>query len=130
MRAATNIQVYETELSRMWFDEEGIFCSVVKKNVTMTKERVQLTFEFIRSQAGHEKVCWLADITQAEFLTEEARNYAGVVTPKLVKALALITNSVISRMIANVFIALKKPPYPTKMFTSEANAREWLRQYL
>ena len=130
MQATANIQIYETELSRMWFDEEGIFCSVTKKNVTITRERLQLTFEFIRSQVGNEKICWLGDITQAAFPTNEGRDYAGEVTPKIIKALALITNSAISRMIANVFLTLKKPPYPTKMFTSEANAREWLRKYL
>lgn len=130
MQVSANTQVYETELSVMWFDEEGIFCSVTKKDVVITKERLQLTFEFIRSQAGSKKICWLGEISKASFPTDEARDYAGEETPKLVKALALITNSVISRMIANVFLTLKKPSYPTRMFTNEANAREWLRQYL
>jgi hypothetical protein len=130
MQVSANTQVYETELSLMWFDEDGVFCTVTKKDVTITKERLQFTFEFIRSQCGDNKICWLGDITKASFPTDEARDYAGEETPKLIKALALITNSVISRLVANVFLTLKKPPYPTRMFTSEQNAREWLRQYL
>jgi len=130
MLVSEKSKVYETELSTMWFDEEGIFCSVTKKGVEITKPRLGLSFDFIRHQVGDKKICWLGDITQAGFPTKEARDFAGVETPKFIKALALITNSQLSKMIANVFLTLKKPPYPTKMFTTEENAREWLKQYL
>jgi len=130
MRVTERIKVFETELSTMWFDEEGVFCTVTKKGITITKERLSLTFDFIRNQAGDKKVCWLGNVTEASFPTDEARDFAGVETPKIIKALALITNSKISRMIANVFLTLKKPPYPTRLFTSEENARAWLKTYL
>lgn len=52
--------------------------------------------ELFRSQAGSKKVCWLGHMTRAAFRTNEARDYAGEASPKIIKALAL-TNSVMSR---------------------------------
>jgi hypothetical protein len=48
----------------------------------------------------------------------------------MIKALALLTNSSLSKMIAEIFMLVKKPPYPTRMFTSEAEALIWIRSYL
>jgi hypothetical protein len=130
MKPGEGIKVYDTALSTMWFDMDGIFCSVTKKNASLTKEALMESFDYIRCNSTSSKICWLGDVTAALFPTQEARDFAGEETPKFVKALALITNSEISRMIANVFMVLKKPSYPTRMFTNEEDAKEWLRQYL
>ena len=123
-------EVYDIPLSTMWFDEQGILCSVTKKNAALTKDALTATFDYIKKKSGEKKVCWVGDVTEASFPTQEARDFAGVETPKFIKALALITNSEVSQLIANVFLALKRPPYPTKMFTNEKDAKAWLKQYL
>ncbi len=123
-------KTFETQLSRMWFEESGLFCSVTKPNCSITKDALTLTFNFIKENVGDKKICWLSNVTEAAFPTDEARDFAGEETPRIIRALALITNSQISRLIANVFITLKKPPYPTKMFSNEQDAREWIGQYL
>jgi len=87
MRVRERTNAIETELSTMWFDDDGIFCTVTKKGVTITKERLSITFEFIRYKAGDKKVCWLGDVTAASFPTDEARDFAGEETPKFIKAL-------------------------------------------
>ncbi|MBI3510628.1 MAG: hypothetical protein HY064_08185 [Bacteroidetes bacterium] len=43
---------------------------------------------------------------------------------------SIITNSPVSSMLANLYLGLKKPPFPAKLFTDENKARQWLRQYL
>lgn len=123
-------KIIETPLSTVWFDENGIFCSVTKKNAALTKEVFILYFEFIKRHAGEKKICWLGDVSQMSAPTKEARDFAAIETPKFVKALALITNSALSKMIANIFFSFKRPPYPTKMFTDEKEAKEWLKIYL
>jgi hypothetical protein len=42
----------------------------------------------------------------------------------------MISNSQLGKMLANMFFNMKKQPYPTKMFTDETEAKEWLKQYL
>jgi len=130
MQPDKKTKVFETALSIMWFDEQGIFCSVVKQNASLTKGALTETFDFINRNAGGKKICWVGDVTHASFPTQEARDFAGEETPKFIKALALITNSQLSKMISNLFFALKRPPYPTKMFRNEKEAKDWLKQYL
>ena len=43
---------------------------------------------------------------------------------------ALLINSALSRMIGNVFITVNKPSIPVRLFTSEAEAVEWLKGLL
>ncbi len=38
--------------------------------------------------------------------------------------------SPISSMIGNFFIRISKPLVPTKIFTDEAKAKEWLKQFV
>lgn len=123
-------KVFETPLSTCWFDEEGIFCLLAKPGVPLTKEALTETFSSIKTKEEDHKFCVLGDITDISFPTTEARDFAGEVTPKFVKALAFVTNSDQSRMIADVFFTLKKPTYQVKLFRNEQNAREWLKKFL
>ncbi|HLG02131.1 MAG TPA: hypothetical protein VI731_00960 [Bacteroidia bacterium] len=122
-------RTFETPLSLMWFNEDGIFCSITKKNAPLTKAALRESFEFIRANSGGNKVCWLGNVTNLSPPEKEARDYAAEETPKFIQALALITNSTLSKFIANVFLQLKKPPYPTRLFTNEEDALQWLRQF-
>ena len=123
-------ETFETTYSTMWFDENNILCSVSRKNAVITKETLDHSFNMIRIRAKGEKVCWIGDVTNITSADKEARDYAANETPKFIKALALITNSPLSRMVANIFLNLKKLPFPVKMFTSEEEARNWIAKYL
>jgi len=113
----------------MWFDKDGIFNSITRKNSVLDKKSLVETFDYIKKNAGNKKVCWISNVTDVLPPEKEVRDFAATETPKIVKALALITNSSLSKMIAEIFMLVKRPPYPTKLFTNEAEAREWLRKY-
>jgi hypothetical protein len=61
-------------------------------------------------------------------MSREVRNYYGgpEIRDKL-GALALLVTNPVARVLANVFIAMKGSETPTRLFTSEAEAIEWLR---
>lgn len=124
------IEVFETPTSSACFDENGILCTVYKKNAVLSKEGLEKSFEIIKSRAKGEKICWLGEVSNLTASDKEARDFAAIETPKFVKALALIVNSPLSRMVANLYLMLKKPAYPTRLFTDHEKAREWLKQYL
>lgn len=46
-----------------------------------------------------------------------------------VSHVALFVDSPLSRMLANVFLTVAVPERPTRMFTDEAEALAWLRQW-
>lgn len=130
MRPGPNDKVFETITSIMWFDENGILCSHYKEGAVLTKESLAKSFEIIKSKIGGKRICWVGEITNGTAADKATRDLAAAETPDFIKALALISQSPFASMAANLFLALGKPPYPTKVFTSENKAKEWIKQFL
>lgn len=130
MEIPKGVELYETARSIAWIDENGILCSISKKAPPPTLEETDRDLEKFKKQFGNRKWCMILDVTNASPNTKETRDYAAKELPKLVKAMAMISNSALGRMVANLFFGLKPPPYPAKMFSNEREAKEWLKQYL
>jgi len=125
-----NTEVFELPTSTMWFDENGILCSISKKVPQQTIEETKKTMvEFLKITGG-KKVCLLSDSTDASPVNKEMRDYLAEVIPEIAKAIAIISRSAVGKMVANLFFSIKKQPYPVKMFSDEREAKEWLKQYL
>lgn len=122
--------VYDAPNSVSWKDESGIICSVSKKAPPQSIEESKKEILEFRKRYGEGKFCFLMDITNATPTPKEVRDWAAEELNKLTKAMAIISKSALGRMVANLFFGLKPPPYPTKMFENEREAREWLKQYL
>ena len=69
----------------------------------------------------------LVDLRGITNLTRDARTYF-VTESGGATAVALLTESAVSRMIANFFIGASRTAYPVKTFTSEEDAADWLRK--
>jgi len=125
-----NTEVFEFPTSTMWFDENGILCSIAKKVPQQTVEEAKETMEELRKITGGKKVCLLSDSTDSLPLNKEMRDYVAEVMPEIAIAVAIISRSAVGKMVANLFFSIKKQPYPVKMFSDETEAKEWLKQYL
>ncbi len=130
MEPQKNAKVIEMPTSTMWFDESGILCSVSKKAPQQTLEEAKKSMDELRKVTGGKRVCLLADNTNSVPPNKEMRDYAAEVIPEIAKAIAIISRSALGKMAANLFFAIKKQPYPIKMFNDETEAKEWLKQYL
>jgi hypothetical protein len=131
MEPPHNVRVHTNATSLWWMEEPGILVSISKKDAPQIgREQSRTQIEEVWKAAGEKKVCLLLDITHAKPGKREDREFAAEELAKLVKAMALISSSPLGKMVANLFFNLKPPPYPTKMFTDENEARKWLLQYL
>jgi hypothetical protein len=130
MEPPKNIEVIEWDSSIFWFDESGILCSISKKVGPQSLKETKQIVEKFKGLIGERKVCLLLDVTNSAEASKEVRDYAAVEFPKFVKALAMISESALGKMLANLFFSIKTQPYPTKMFGNEAEAKEWLKNYL
>ncbi|HWY12347.1 MAG TPA: STAS/SEC14 domain-containing protein [Bacteroidia bacterium] len=130
MKPPENAKVYEWDTSTFWFDESGIFCSISKKTPPQSLDEVKKSMEELYKIIGGKKVCMLLDVTYSAESTKETRDYAAVEFPKFVKAIAMLSQSALGKMMANLFFSIKAQPYPVKMFTDENEAKAWLKQYL
>lgn len=130
MAPPPGVKVYDQPTSFMWFDENGILCSVAKKVPAQTVEEAKKNMVTFLEITGGKKVCLLSDNTDSPPANKEMRDYAAEVIPEIVKAVAILSRSALGKMAANLFFALKKQPYPVRFFDNEKDAKEWLKQYL
>ncbi|MBI3135885.1 MAG: hypothetical protein HYZ14_14500 [Bacteroidetes bacterium] len=130
MKIPTNVNVTHWETSSFWYDENGILCSISKKHEPQSLEQSKKTVEAFMKLVKGKKICLLMDVTNSPETSKEVRDYAANEFPKFVKALAMISDSPLGKMLANIFFRIKTQPYPTRMFTDEEKAKEWLKQYL
>jgi hypothetical protein len=127
-------KTYELRNSIIWFDNEGILYSIPKPEAPeeFSDENIQEELDKFRGIIGDKKVCMIAETRpgqQAQLKREQRSTFARELSA-ITKAMAVITTSPLSRMIANIFFSFTPPDYPLKMFNSEEEARKWIRKYL
>lgn len=130
MKPPTDREIIEWNTAIMWFDEFGIFCSISKKTEPQSMDEMLAGLDRFKQLIGDRKVCMLADVTYSSESTKEARDFAAIELPKFIKAVAMVSDSPLGKMMANLFFKIKSQPYPTRMFTDEEEARNWLKKYL
>lgn len=113
----------------MWM-EENMLCARYADNLNMTLEIAKSCVGARVFFSKGESYALLIDMKGIKSVTPEARKYMASFGTLMVKAGALITGSALNRTLGNIFLAIDKPPVPTKLFTSEEKAREWLQQFV
>jgi hypothetical protein len=123
-----NSQIYEGELATFWFDENGILCAVSKK-ISRTMENQKANYALVREITGGKRVCLLADNTETYTQDEITRQYSAQEMPKLFKAMAVISHTVIGRAATHLFLYFHGQPIPIESFDNVEKAKEWLMQF-
>lgn len=120
--ARTLNSVYELEPTGI------VLGTVLGINAVHQLEDAKESLEAIERLAQGEKVYLLLDLRKLRRgITREARqHYSGPEAERLLVALAMVVGSPLTRLVGNLFIGLNRPREPTRLFTSEAEARTWL----
>ena len=112
-------------------DAEGICRIVILANAEITAENAK---QIIAAQAevmDGQKAPVFTDARQIKNLTHAARTLGvGKESLKINLAVALLIASPVSRILGNLFVNFSHPPFPTRLFTSEASAVEWLKSFI
>lgn len=122
-------RVIKTETASLWLDQYGIIHVNIlpgaEVNIQHTRDYVTVAKRF-----GNTKRLILVDISKIKSASREARDFFKQETgSEIIKSVALIIGSPVSKVIGNFLIGLNKPSYPIKLFTSEKEAEGWLRQF-
>lgn len=114
----------------LWLDEDGILIAVNKPSILDTlNDALEKIAAVVQLSNGTPRAL-LVDVTETKSVSREAREaYAQAGKDGKVVALALVTGSVVSRIIANFFLNFHKPPIPVRLFNSRGPAKDWLMQY-
>ena len=120
-----------TETTRSWMDESGIAIFIA--------EGVQGLEQAIENMAAYRHLTngkispILLDFSNIKTITREAREYyTSEENSSSVLAVAIVTDSIVGRVIGNFFIGLNfnKVGAPVKMFGDLDDAKTWLQQFL
>ena len=60
----------------------------------------------------------------------ELAGHDGRIFRRMIVALAIFADSPASRVIGNIFLTVNKPIFPTRIFTDEGDALDWLEDYV
>lgn len=124
----TDRPVYEGEIASYWFDD-GMLVSL-SKNPRRTVELIKGNVALVKQITGNKPVPLLIYLSQSPVPDKETRQFSTEQLPVIYSAMAMVSKPGLSRFIMNILFALKPPPIPMKSFTSDAEAKAWLRQYL
>lgn len=120
-----------TSTLTIWLREDGILHGVGREGAVSTLETAKADFEATRRVAGGVLRPVLVDIRKVKAVERPAREFlSSAYVGTIVSATALLIKSGISRAIGNFYIGIKAPNYPMKLFTSEADALAWLKQFV
>ena len=126
-----NTRVLELPSSTIWFDKDGILYSVGKPmQGPRTMDEIMEDMIKVRGFIGDRKVCIIVESnSKSEAPPREHRDAVAEALGSVTKAMAIVSSSPLSRMVANLFFSFKPPAYPMKLFSNPQDARTWLLKH-
>jgi hypothetical protein len=122
---------FETRAQVVSLSDAGMLRATYKPGVDVGLQDAQEVLQRIGALSNGIRHPILVDITGIRSMSRDARAYfAGPDSAKVESAAALLVLSPMAKAIGNFFLGLNKAAIPTRLFTSEALAIEWLEPYL
>ena len=121
----------DTRTAVVSLNAQGTVCVRVRKGATQTMEDARANVAAALDQCGDVRRPILIDIREAVPLDAEVRRYySGTVLVDSFTSMALLINaSPLGRMIGNVYLRVANTGIPTRLFTEESQAHEWLNNH-
>jgi hypothetical protein len=110
--------------------DDQIYIYKAINNCSVDLETVKEMTKVGDSWNGTELCANLIDIRDVFFIDSKARSYGAEQYRSHVAGQAILIESRISSYFANLFLKFSNPKVPTKLFTKEDEAMEWLKQQM
>ena len=111
--------------SLRWDEQLNLVRDVWHAGAVCDPEQARANTADIRA-LGHSPALILVDMRQMVKLDRGAREHFMADTGTS-RAVALLADSAVTRMMANFFIGMQRGAFPVAVFTDEAKAVDWLR---
>ena len=123
--------VIETSVCRTWIGEDGILRTVMSQGCQIDVEEAREVSQAHQRLLGSKRAASLVDIRGVAHSSHGARALLrDQPEERFPIALALLAASGASKVVGNFFLRLGQPSFPTRLFTSESEAIEWLKGFL
>lgn len=121
----------ESIYAETWL-EDGIIYQIIKPSVTIIDITIakQLVADRIKASNSSSVRPVLVEISKVKSLTKETKDYYNQEEPyKYISATAMLVDSYVKRLIAQVLTKVNRPPIPLNIFNSKEKALKWLEKY-
>jgi hypothetical protein len=118
----------DTKTAAIHLDEDGLVIVKIRDNAYQSIEDAKANLATAISATAGRRRPLLIDIRTAQPLDADARHhYSGQTLVDGFSALALLVeSSPFGRMMGNVYLRVARPGVPSRLFTEERRALEWL----
>lgn len=113
-----------TKNAKIWKDENDIVYGVITSKDKMTLDNAIENMDAIRSLFQGKKVNLLSDVRLIKQVDKDARDYSSSVD--FIANNAIVVSSPLTKVLGNMFLAVTKPKFNGRLFTSESEAVTWL----
>jgi hypothetical protein len=119
----------ENDFTKMWISNGIIFIEYKPRLVMNVDIAKQIVSDRIKVSNGVSRPMLLdiRNLVSTDRVTMKYYKTQEVV--KYVSSAAIITGSALGSLAGNIFLTLERPLIPTKLFTDESKALEWLEKY-
>jgi len=123
------MDVIKTRVANLSLRNDGIIELTISHEKGLTIEDLKQISSAIEKLSGGVKIPVLGRSINYTPPSREVRNFAaGEETAKFIKAAATIIANPLTRIAANFFLKINKPPFPFQTFTTEQEAIIWLKK--
>ncbi|MFZ6009124.1 MAG: hypothetical protein ACOYXT_02155 [Bacteroidota bacterium] len=116
---------FENDFAEFWV-ENGILFFVYKQGVTLDVEAAKrIVADRVKAQknVSYPVFC---DMRGIKDIDKNARDYLAKEGSQLVKAVGVLIESPVTKIMGNFYLKINQPLTPTRMFTDKNNALEFL----
>lgn len=119
--------IYESPVFKTSFVPEGYIQTVVKSGSEISLADAEKNTEAVVELSKGSNYPILVDLREIKSISKEARDHFSMRGRKPhVTAISMLVNSPVSKIVGNFFLGLNKPTVPTRLFTSQKEAINWV----
>jgi hypothetical protein len=120
-----------TRLTRVWLGEDGVVRIIWSPGAEATLDDAKETMAaYLQINKGR-RLPILVDTTVMKSFARDARKYyAGEEAANVACAVAIMVGTPVSMVLGNFYLGVSNPHLPSRLFSSENEALEWLKGYL
>jgi hypothetical protein len=121
----------ETRCCTFRLDPRGFVRATIRDGASFdlddAKEAVAATWHV----AGEQRRAVLVDMRGVRAQSRQAREYFdGVEAARILRGVALLVGSPLSRVVGNFFVKIGEHRVPTRLFNDEADAETWVLEHI
>jgi uncharacterized membrane-anchored protein len=130
-QSPNNIEKIVTRGATLWLGEDGIVRIIHVPGAELTLEDARETMAAFEKLSRGKRRPLFVDISNINSLAREGRQlFAGEEAARVASVVALVVGTPVSKVFGNFFLGISTSRIPTRLFTSEDEALEWLKGHI